>query len=142
MSTDRQSSEESFLRVAIDTRYGLQYLVDAGAGSHTIHSMGILAGLCLEMALKACLMQSGYSADSVRSYSHDIESLWKKAVLHSDLDEEMPDWAWHIAKGHDRPFEYRYPGHQEGVGIKAPETLPDELDKIIKPLIRKSAHPF
>lgn len=142
MPTDRESSEQSFLAVAIDTRHGLQYLVDAGAGGHTIHSMGILAGCCLEMALKACLMQSGYGADEVRSYGHNIESLWKDAAMHWNLEEDMPDWARYIAKGHNRPFQYRYPGHQVGVGIKDPETLPDKLEKIIKPLIRNSAHIF
>jgi len=104
--------------------------------------MGILAGFCLEMALKASLMQSGYSVRKVRSYGHNIESLWKEAAINSQINDEIPDWAQCIAKHHDQPYQYRYPGHQVGVGIKDPEKLPGELEKIIRPLILKSEYLF
>jgi len=104
------ASPTSNLRAAQAMLKGTKILVAADAPDIPV---GLLAGQCLEVALKAYLLSTGMTEDdfkpSKKGVSHSIADAWRLCIDRGlPLDVTLSHWAAHLHGGQQSPFMFRY----------------------------------
>jgi hypothetical protein len=129
-------SEESLFRVASSCLHGVRAL-GIDFNSQLIIPFGIVAGQCLEAAIKCHLLQVGRSHGDVRSIGHDLLIGWQEAAQSGDpFRQPVPTWVQVLNAGHARPYLFRYLPHQYGVSVPNPEEIVPVLAETIE-ILRK-----
>ena len=81
---------------------------------------GFAAAQCLELALKAYLMKNAGMTEEalIKKVGHDIAKAWSLCVSAGlGLDASVPDWVEPLARGHERPYVFRYGRDNTGIAL-------------------------
>jgi hypothetical protein len=97
--------------------------------------LGLVAGQCLELALKSYLLQTGMSEDDFKArggIGHDLQAAWSLCIEKGlQLEAPMPLWAKHLHAGHERPFLFRYAQDNSGIVLPPMEALVEGLRRVL-----------
>jgi hypothetical protein len=98
-----------------------------------IYPIGLLASQALELALKAVLLNGGWTEDELRNkIGHDLKTVWDEAR------KEGLKVSWEhkysvdvLSLSHEAPYLFRYPREKVAAAITEPEVLCRDVKAVI-----------
>ena len=100
-------------------------------------SIGILAGHCLEAALKAHLASSGWTEAQLKSLGHDLLKAWEATrSVGVQISDPPPRWLAGINFSHSG-LRYRYPEAFDQPWLPHGDDYMDVLTDIVEPLVKQ-----
>ena len=110
---------------------------------------GLVAGMCLELALKAYLLHSDVSEDTLRDHvSHDLFEAWHRCIAHGlPLPNPKPEWVELLQAGYWRGdrnakkagYLFRYSRDMNGIVLPPQRTLLAGLRQVLEAVQRLAA---
>lgn len=122
---------ETFLEEARGLNEAVAVLCSAPREA-TLYSIGILAGHCLELTLKAYLLHAGSDEGELRRcIGHDLGKAWDRCKKTGLSLGELPYWVQVLDYSHDHPYYFRYPRENRKVGVPSIDDLPRDIDSVL-----------
>ena len=97
-----------------------------------------LAGLSLELGLKALLLQTGQTEHQLRSLGHNLAKTWSDARSRGlPIEDPPPWWCEALSSAYDRPFMARYVRSNTGLVLPNNAALVSDLDLALNLVVRE-----
>lgn len=100
----------------------------------------VVAAQCLELTLKAFLLQKGMTAEDFKrrgGIGHNLAEAWAACIERGlDLPAELPLWARHLHACHGPPFLFRYARENSGIAMPPLQTLLEGLQSVMDTVAR------
>ena len=98
-----------------------------------IYPIGLLASQALELALKAVLLNDGWTEDELRKkIGHDLKTAWDEARKKGlKVNWEHKYSVDILSLSHEAPYLFRYPREKVAAAVTEPEVLCRDVKAVI-----------
>lgn len=98
-----------------------------------IYPIGLLASQALELALKAVLLNGGWTeADLRKKIGHDLKTAWDEARKEGlKVNWEHKYSVEVLSLSHEDPYLFRYPREKVAAAVTEPEVLCGDVKAVI-----------
>lgn len=98
----------------------------------------LLAAHCVEIGLKAFLLQIGESEEGLKCVGHNLEKAWRRAQKGGlAVAADPPQWCRTLSSAQDWRFLARYPRVNSGIVAPAMADLVRDIDNLLDEVSRE-----